>query len=694
MSNITSLGIGSGIDINQLVSDLVGSQKDPLESRMTYKETIYEAKISGYGALKSSLSIFEGSISKLKTASSLQPKNATSNNEDLMTASANRLADPGQYQISVEQTAQAHSLATTTFDSMSDAVGKGSLTFSFGATDYDAGTDVYTGFTVNADESAHTITIDDTNNSLTGIRDEINKSDMGVTASIVNVGEGYRLVLTSPPGANNSMEITVNDDDTFDADNSGLSQFAFNGDATQMEQTLIAQDAIVKVNGVQVNSDSNTIDGVISGVTLNIKNSSPGEIFGLNISNDKIAVEGLVNEFVTAYNGLSTTLYTLSHFDEEKGEEGLLQGDAVVRTLQSQLRSILGTQLSGTGDNISSLADMGITTTTSARVDVEGKMIPAGTLKIDASLLTSAISDHFDEVSSVFAINGYTDNEELAYAGSNLETKSGEYAINITQSATRAILNGLGNLPADMAANPVVIDSNNDTFKIRVNDTLSGEININVGSYTSGNSLAEEIQSQINSDSLLGDAGRHVSVTYDSDNNRFQMYSETYGSSSSISMVQAESNLITDLGLEIAEGDDGFDVAGTIGGFAASGNGKTLSGTSGDVRGMKVLVDSSQSGLLGKLNFSRGLSESFSKLTTSYNRNLQGIVDSKINGVKDSLSLLADERIRLVNRMESFEQRLLSRFIAMDAKVSSFTNIGNFLTQQLESLPGVQQNKK
>ena len=187
MASITSSGIGSGLDVNGLVTQLLTLESKPLAA-LNVKETGYQAKLSAYGTLKSAVSTFQSTMKGLSSLARFQGVTASSADGALYTASASSSAAPGSYAVEVQQLAQAHKIASTAFTNVTDAVGSGALTIQFGT--FSGGT-----FTANASKATQTVTIDSAHASLGGVRDAINAAKVGVTATILNDGTGNRLVV-------------------------------------------------------------------------------------------------------------------------------------------------------------------------------------------------------------------------------------------------------------------------------------------------------------------------------------------------------------------------------------------------------------------------------------------------------------------------------------------------------------------
>ncbi len=212
MASIQSLGIGSGLLTNELVDDIIATEREPVENRLNAEQELIEARISAYGEINASVSAFNGALQGLSLPSTFNASTATSTNETAITATASSVSVAGNYIVEVDSLASNHSLASTAFENLDDTIGTGSLTFRFGTITFDA-EDNYQSFSVNGSSSTKTVAINSTNNTLTGVRDAINNADFGVQASIIDDGSGYRLLFNSDEsGAANAMEIVASGD--------------------------------------------------------------------------------------------------------------------------------------------------------------------------------------------------------------------------------------------------------------------------------------------------------------------------------------------------------------------------------------------------------------------------------------------------------------------------------------------------
>ena len=669
---ISSLGVGSGLDLSGIVSGLVDAQRAPTENRLALKEQDLTTELSAFGVLKSSLSLFQGSLSDLQSSQAFDVMKTTVSDESVFSASAKSTASPGSYSIEVTAIAQAQSLATnaaTPFVDVNDTIGTGTLTIQFGTT----ATGPYS-FTPDTSKATQTITVSAANNntSLSGLRDYINDNDFGMQASIVNDGNGYRLLLTSESsGVKNSMEITVTSDgDGNDNDNAGLSQLAFNASAqSSVTQTVAAQDAALSINGLDITRETNTVADAISGVTLNLLTADIGNRVTLNIKQDINQAESSIKEFVESYNSLVTNLNTFTAYDAETGSAGILIGDFTVRSISSQLRNVLsaaGSQLSG---SIRSLADIGITT------DAFN-----GTLNLDNSKLDEALNNSLDEVEALFAQQGGTTDAGVEYISSTSDTKPGDYAINLTSVLTQGVLTGTD------PVTDLTVQNNNNNMTLLIDGLSTGNITLTSGTYANEAALASEIQTQINAASTLVTNNVTVTVSYDVPSNRFVITSDTPGSASTVEITAIDPRTNADFGFSVGNGVDGTDLVGTINGLSATTNGKFLTSESGDSKGLVVEILSGGTGFRGTVSVSRGLADTVDEVLNNF-LGSNGLIASREDGLNDKLEDIAEQREDLDTRIASLEARLIQQFTALDTLIAQFNSTSSFLSVQLANLP-------
>ncbi len=656
MTGITASGLGSGMDISSLVSQLVAAERSPATSRLDSRETKLKAQISAIGSFKSVLSNFQSSLASLKKTETFQSMKATVADDKLFAATAENGAQAGDYNIKVEQLAQAHRLATPAdqvFASTSAVIGTGTLTFQFGT--YDADTNA---FTANADKSIQTVTLDASNNTLTGIRDAINKANIGVTASIVNDGNGYRLVMgAKDSGAANGLKIT--------ADDSSLSLLAFDPTSQSdrdTKQTLAAADARIVVDGLTVTSASNTVKEVVPGVTLTLK-AKGDTATNLTVAQDTSETTKALETFVKSYNDMMNTVKSLTAYDTQTKTAGTLAGDYNVRSTINRIRDIFTSSITGASGSFKSLADVGI----SLQRD--------GTLNLDSTKLANALGSDTEGVASLFAHAGGTTDPLIRYVDSTSTATSGTFDITVSQLATQ------GSYVGNSISSLTLVGSSN-TFALKVDGVQSGTLELLAGTYTS-DQLVSELQSRINGDSALQAAGASVSVGFSA--NAFTFTSNRYGSSSSIEFTAVNGGIGNRLKLSVGAGTVGQDAQGTIDGVAATGSGRTLTATSGSAAGISVEVLGGATGTRGTVSLSDGIAQRLDNLLTDV-LGSDGPLNSRTETLNKQVDQVGDERDKLDIRMSALEARYQAQFTAMDLLVSQLTATSNYLTQQLAGL--------
>ena len=376
MAITSSMGIGSGMDINGIVSQLIEAEGQPAFNAINRKEEQANAKVSGLGRLKSALSDFRTATGKLNEggAFSQHKTNFTEETGGPILATASLGAAAGVYSMEVQQLAEAHKLISNGYSGYDAVVGSGTLNFSVGENDF-------------------SVTLDGTNNTLEGVRDAINQSkdNSSVNASIINVDDGLggtvsKLVLTSEEtGTANSINITASGD-------AGLSALTYAADGGGgMNQQHEARDAIILVDGQQATRSTNSITDVIQGVTLDLKTAEVGAEFNLDISLDEENIKEVTDSFVSAYNGLMSIAKELGRFDPEGEESGALIGNSTLRSVQSNIRQAVGDVVDSSNSDFNSLAMIGIT------IDRTGIM------SLNNSEFSTALSENRNAVSDVFS---------------------------------------------------------------------------------------------------------------------------------------------------------------------------------------------------------------------------------------------------------------------------------------------------
>lgn len=384
MATITSPGIGSGLDVNAIVSQLVALERAPIDKLQTSAKTI-ETKISAYGKIQSLVSGVRDAAAALGGATLWQQTTGASGDATAVGVTTSGGAVAGSYSVQVNQLARAHSVASAAFADSTASIGSGTLHIELGR--WDAGN---TAFTPGA-AAAVDITIAPGADSLEDIRDQINGANAGVTAVIVRDASGARLALrASASGVENQLRITASDAGGPLSNGVGLGQLAFNppAGAGGLVQTQAGANALANINGLDIETSSNQLADVLDGISLTLVRTTDTPI-EVTVAPDSAAMKTAVETFVTAYNELNTYLAAQTKYDEGAKKGATLQGDSAALSLRNQFRSLLGDS-SEASAVYTRLSDVGF--------DVQRD----GSIKLDTTKLDGALAN-LPEITRLFS---------------------------------------------------------------------------------------------------------------------------------------------------------------------------------------------------------------------------------------------------------------------------------------------------
>ncbi|WP_026375634.1 flagellar filament capping protein FliD [Aestuariibacter salexigens] len=397
---IQSLGVGSGLALDDLVTQLIQAERKPKEDRLNAREETLDNTISGLGKLKSKLEDFLDSVDELRNDSNLQGREPTITNPDEntepFTAEASNSAVKGDYEIAVTKLASGSrfetadgAFASNTSEVLSTGDGNGNLTFSIGATGDTFSIAVTEGMTLQQ------------------VRNAVNNAtdNFGVNASIINtgtVGGGAKLVFTSSTtGTGNDLSVTN--------DNAALDPVS-----TNLTTAKNAQNAQAIIDGIVVESETNTFENTIENVSFEAQDISIQGANGvlapdgnnyetstLSIGFDKEGLDKKIRDFVDDFNSLSKEIASLTRYGTtELEEDGVLAGDSLVRGIQSGLANII----SSSNDNsaLGSLFAIGVELNSDGELEISNTDFGLGT---GESRLKDALEDNFDDVAALFTDN-------------------------------------------------------------------------------------------------------------------------------------------------------------------------------------------------------------------------------------------------------------------------------------------------
>lgn len=411
MGSISSPGIGSGINVNQLVSQLVAAERAPQEQRIARRETDARADLAAFNQIKTALAGLRTAANALDGTNGVAGRKANIQADAGFTATATSTAALGRYTIEVESLAAAQKRQSGAFTTSAN-LGTGTLSFT-------------------ADGETYNVTLGATN-TITELRDAINKATggKGLSATVVNGDAGSVLVLNAAK-AGTAGAITINATGSIATFTNGLAV------------TTPAANAVVKVDGVTRTADSNRLTDLIGGVTIDLTKAQDNSTFTLDIVADNANVRTALQTFVGSYNAALTQLRNASAFNAETRTGGPLVGDAAVRGLQQQLRGAVG-------DAFDQLSSLGI------------RSSKDGSLSIDVSKFDAAIAADPAAVERLF------DKERVGSLGAVLSARlEGAVAPNtgLLDARTKALNDRLKGLLSDRDRLDVRISRIEDNYR-------------------------------------------------------------------------------------------------------------------------------------------------------------------------------------------------------------------------------------
>jgi len=353
-SNTSSGGLGAGIDVSLLVQAAMSNQQAELQLLQGQQTTLADQQTA--------LTSFQTDVETLQTAafaltdpvSSLTEMTATTSDPTVLTASAVTGATNGSYAVVVNNLATTSSYYSSAEPSSTTTLANGTLTIQVGG------------------GTAVPITVDSTDNTLSGLATAINNANIGVTANVITDANGSRLsIVSNTSGAPGDLTVTAT---------AGL---------PTMTKAVTGVNASLTLNNIPISSTTNTVTTAINGVTLNLTSANPNETVTLNVGPDVTDAENAINSFVSAYNTVIGDLNAQFAVDPSTGDAGPLASDSTLSLTQSQILSSAAFAMTGNG-NVNSLADLGIS------------FNDDGTMSVDTGALTSALTANFTDVQNFF----------------------------------------------------------------------------------------------------------------------------------------------------------------------------------------------------------------------------------------------------------------------------------------------------
>ena len=389
-----SLGIGSGLDIRALVEGLAQAERAPKEAAIQRREAANGARLSALAEASSAIDSFAAALSSLVGGGTLfsQPSVSDPSILSASTVPGTRLSSLSS-QLEVVQLARAQTLESVALADASSPVGQGDLTLTTAA-------------------GSFVVTIGAANDSLTGLAAALNDKNAGVSATIITDANGARLVLKGATGEANAFTLSVPSGTA-----TGLERFAYGPAVTGgMTAAQTAQDAILRLDGVEVRRGSNSFNDVITGVQMDLKRAAPGTLVSLGVTRPAAAIEQAMADFVDAYNELAGMLAKFASAGLGGEPGGPLRGDVSIRQMRRQLAELTSTVLSSQG-SFKTLAEIGVATNRD------------GTLSLNKTRLQSALASDPMAVEALFNPVQYSSDPLVVISSGMGKTKPGTYAL-------------------------------------------------------------------------------------------------------------------------------------------------------------------------------------------------------------------------------------------------------------------------
>jgi flagellar hook-associated protein 2 len=650
-------GLVSGLDTTSIIEGLVSLQESQVE-RLNFKKNRILIKQQAFSGIEARMLSLRSKMSRLNrtTSSVFSTRTASSSNESLITATAGSKAAEGSYNLRVISRAKAHQIGSQGFDSSSASVTEGTISFQVG------------------DRPATEITIDSSNNTVSGLVEAINDQSDDISAAIVHdQSTGTDRILLSSQHTGSANQITVTNN--LAATAGEVVQPDFSGVAIQ-EATNAAVQLGSGAGAIIAEYESNEVEGLIENVTLDLLAVDPDQDVVITVSRDNAAAVNAVSEFVDEYNSLIAYIEEQTRYNAETNTASPLLGNRSVSTLKNQLSAMVTEIVPGTGSDLNRFSQIGI--------EIDG----TGRLTFNSSELESVLNGEVEgidpnDVQRLFGLNGASNNANIEFILGSTRTQSTStpYQVDILQAAERGMV-----LATTDLASSIVIDRFNNTFQISIDGLESELLTLTEGTYTQ-EELADHLQSLINSSAELGN--REVTVSLDGA--KLEITSSSYGSSSNVSGFGGTA--LADLGFDGREEGVGIDVAGSfiVDGVVetATGSGRILIGDSdnentADLQ-IRVTLDPSQvsTGIEGELTISRGATSRIDQYFSDFLAPNTGSLET-INEGFDLRIESIDASIARVNQIsESKREYLIKQFSALERVLSELQSTAGFLTSQL-----------
>jgi flagellar hook-associated protein 2 len=638
MTIVTTLGAGSGIDIQKLAGDIAEAQRAARAAPLTARSERAQARISALAGIAQELDQFARSVDGLASSGALGPQATSSDSAAIaIRRLPGRAAVEGARTIEVTRLATAQTLRSARFAGASAPVGEGALVITEGS---------------GPAQRTVSVRIGAANNSLAGLRDAINASGSGVTASIIADGGGSRLVLRGREGAANGFTVAP-------ASEGGPQGFRYPPvGGTGLELATPAGDAQLSIDGVAVERGSNRLDDVLPGFEIELRRAASGPV-SLSAERPASQARDIADAFVAAYNSLAGRVAAATRGRADGSEAGPLQGTSAVRSLAAELSRLTATQIDGR-----SLGALGSRTARDGQLTLDREAFDQA-IAADPGALDALIAPVRRSSSSAVTVSA-------APSG-----RSGRFEVTDLQPARAGTLTGASASAA--FASPLEVDAPGASLSLAVDGSAAVAVTVPAGSYASGEAFAAALETAANS--ALAGSGRRISAAWDGD--RLRLTSGSVGAASRIELGGVEPSVAARLGLDTAVTNPGASARGRIAGVEAIGNGTRLTAAAGSPASGLVLDVGASPPPTATVVIEDGLAQRLTRLSAAMAGPGGALSSAQAQETRRSATL-AQALTDLEKRTTTERTALLRQFTAMDRAVSAFKATGAQLQQQID----------
>lgn len=490
-------------------------------------------------------------------------------------------------------------------------------------------------YELTVDGQTTTITTDGST-TLADLAGRIDDLD-GVTAQVVKVSDGVHqlIVASEETGLANAHSVTT--------DLSGLDA------GTELRAAADAQITLGSgASAITVSRSSNQVTDLLDGVTIGLK-SAGGETT-VTVAPDSDGVVESIKGLVDAVNGALREVKKHTAYDAASNRGGVLLGNSVTRSLSGDLRMAISDTVAGlTGDHTFA-SSVGISLTRTGEVE------------LDETKLRDALAADPDAVANLFSRGGVASGSGYEYAASTTKTTPGTYEVNVSQIARVAAITGTTYAPPALSP---------ETFTITAPDGTTVSVTVAVGA-----NAAAAVSAINDAVAAANVTGLTASETSDGlGGSAIRLETTAFGSSQSFT-VGAN-------GVGLTAGTyTGQDVAGTVGGEAATGSGRILTASSGAPDGLAVRVTGAATGVLGDLTVTSGIADRLDRVLARY-LDADGLISTARDSIETRIDDYDDQIEAYEERLEIRERALRRQFTAMETSMATLSAQGGWMAAQM-----------